>query len=809
MFRRRFLRRGQVAVFYALMIPVFFFVGGVGLDLGWYYLNVSRLQNAADAAVLVGANDLVEREKINNVDNPLFKYKIKLVNKYPADKFATDEEGNPLINTLPSDKVAREYAMKNLAASDLIYAPPKFFSVAQAATVEPFKDGYTRGNPEVKMTTRLYQYGEDYYYVLHLTEDIHHFFIGFLPDMEAPVVAVAKLQGQTIIFDANGGYFENKDTTEEHSPIDWTKDFTSYEKGKPLHDPKSDKEKVLFKGYWTTRADVNDLPEGTQVPTYKDGLPLTEIFTKATASNQHDDILMDFLRGKTGSITFYAIWQGTPFNNKTLWEQMQYLIAKNVYNDYWYAAKNKYGENPYQNSFTYLAKYDVNGEVAYYTENIDLSTKDKWDAKRNIGESTHYYIDFYQSDRSELKLGDGVSKNDYGNIRRTHSLFNVDIAYPVRTVNGKKIYGEDPLYCRIEAEPYESEKTYIRQMVINVNVDNTDDDKRPLFFFYDGPDGRTAQQTGGGEHQSNRDLKPDMAKPVILNLNADFKGVLWMPDIPVVINGNGHKFEGFIIAKEFRYLDTTQGTQVEYSTKGRKTPSAGDPKSKIRINPATGDVYSKVAENNSWDTNNQTSAYNLLKNNNLISQEDGSTAGFNLSEDSCFKTFKIEEKVRYMYVAYDNNCKMIADPFYEYGYSAKDKEDRKLIPLFKLDEDGNEVRVDKWEDVKLFGKPRYKENGQEIPENQREPIPKQLTNKDSNRNTVRLTKDKNGDEVPSPLYDEAGKEVLFCDDYVTLTGSYTVLTLDRVADNSRDPKEFLLTKKANLTDTDADTDDWK
>ncbi|MBQ3434279.1 MAG: Tad domain-containing protein, partial [Selenomonadaceae bacterium] len=46
--------RGQVAVFYALLIPIILFMGGVGLDLGWYYLNVSRLQNAADAACLAG-----------------------------------------------------------------------------------------------------------------------------------------------------------------------------------------------------------------------------------------------------------------------------------------------------------------------------------------------------------------------------------------------------------------------------------------------------------------------------------------------------------------------------------------------------------------------------------------------------------------------------------------------------------------------------------------------------------------------------------------------------------------------------------
>jgi len=43
---------------FAFLIPVFIFALGAGLDFGWYYLNVSRLQNAADAAVVAGAYKL-------------------------------------------------------------------------------------------------------------------------------------------------------------------------------------------------------------------------------------------------------------------------------------------------------------------------------------------------------------------------------------------------------------------------------------------------------------------------------------------------------------------------------------------------------------------------------------------------------------------------------------------------------------------------------------------------------------------------------------------------------------------------------
>ena len=57
-----FKRRGQTMLLYALLMPLLFLAVGVSMDLGWYYLNVSRLQNAADAAALAGANALVNVE---------------------------------------------------------------------------------------------------------------------------------------------------------------------------------------------------------------------------------------------------------------------------------------------------------------------------------------------------------------------------------------------------------------------------------------------------------------------------------------------------------------------------------------------------------------------------------------------------------------------------------------------------------------------------------------------------------------------------------------------------------------------------
>ena len=763
-------QRGQVVVLYALLIPIFLFMGGVGLDLGWYYLNVSRLQNAADASVLVGAKALTEQEKINDVNNPVYNYKVKLVDKFPADKPETT------ISTTIGDAAALAYAKKNLASHNTAYVP-SIFSVAQAADTYTLRDSYTRGNPTVIMTPSLYKDGDNYYYVIGLKEDVHHFFLGFLDDMKAGVVAVAKLysKDQTIIFDANGGQFTDGTPTDSiNSPIDWTKYFTP-DKGTPIYMEGNTTMKD-FRGFWTT---VKDYDEDETIPTYRDNSLLTSVFTKDVAKQKNDQILRDFVSGRIHTITFYALWdKAKPRNNKTLWEQMHYLIYKNLYNDYWYAAKAKQGTEPYQNSFIYLEKYKVNDETAYYAERIDFNAVGKWDKTKDLTKATSYYIDFCQSTNSYLKvpsselnnnLANAKGGHNYGNLRTTHSLFNMDMALEVRTKNGQRIYGDDPLYCRIEAEPYKSEPTPIRQVVININVDNTADNYRPLFFFYDGPDARTVKNDDGN---GEKKLTPKEAQPVILNLNADFKGVLWMPDIPVVINGNGHKFEGFIIAKEFRYLDTTRGTQVEYSTKGRKTYSADDPQSNIRIDPATGDVYSIKANGN-----NALSMYN----NNAVG-----TDRFNLNNSSHFKQFKLEEEVNYMYVAYDFDCKMREDPFHEYGDINKP-----LIPLYKLDEDGNQVQVTEWADVKLYDSDNFAT---------RKEIKKELPVNAANRESVRLDSD---NWRPKPLYDEAGNPVYFSEDYFRLDGAYSVLTLDRVADETRQPHEFLLTK------TESDTDDWK
>ena len=56
-----------------------------------------------------------------------------------------------------------------------------------------------------------------------------------------------------------------------------------------------------------------------------------------------------------------------------------------------------------------------------------------------------------------------------------------------------------------------------------------------------------------------------------MNLNDDFRGILYVPNSPVVFNGNGKNFNGFIVAKKYLSLKTDF-----YEDNGRYYESSAD-----------------------------------------------------------------------------------------------------------------------------------------------------------------------------------------------------------------------------------------
>gem|GEM_PF-2380669 len=147
---------------------------------------------------------------------------------------------------------------------------------------------------------------------------------------------------------------------------------------------------------------------------------------------------------------------------------------------------------------------------------------------------------------------------------RIHNIYNFNTPFDVRPekVAEDKNNPFDILWIRIESEaflpltmlgvtdkPNHFQFKSVRQIILNINCDNTVKDTetgkykyRPLAFFYDGPE------------KFNMDSNVRKPRPIVLNLNADFRGVLFAPCTSVIINDNGYKFYGFIVAKEYRKL---------------------------------------------------------------------------------------------------------------------------------------------------------------------------------------------------------------------------------------------------------------
>ena len=168
-----FKRRGQVSVLFALLMPIFILCLGVTLDLGWYYLNVSRLQNAADAAAVAGAQTLIaEGQNFSAYKNIALvkKYPARVSNEYRSD---TNSEKEAITN---SNAVAKKYVAKNLSS----------------ASYEANFDAWTK--TQIQSEQKLYEKDDNLYYVVKLSEEIRHFFLpGWFDDMNAPVTAVALL----------------------------------------------------------------------------------------------------------------------------------------------------------------------------------------------------------------------------------------------------------------------------------------------------------------------------------------------------------------------------------------------------------------------------------------------------------------------------------------------------------------------------------------------------------------------------------------------------------------------------------------
>ena len=163
---------GQVSVLFSLLMPIFILFLGLVLDLGWYYMNVSRLQNAADAAAVAGAQKFLK----DTANFPNYE-SVALVGKYPgkvSNQYRPNDSALETINK--SHEMARVYAGKNLSGKEDVLI-----------------NSWTKNEIEHDAPI-IYEHDNNLYFVVQLKDTIKHFFLpGWFDDMDAPVTSVAMM----------------------------------------------------------------------------------------------------------------------------------------------------------------------------------------------------------------------------------------------------------------------------------------------------------------------------------------------------------------------------------------------------------------------------------------------------------------------------------------------------------------------------------------------------------------------------------------------------------------------------------------
>ncbi|MBQ7705759.1 MAG: Tad domain-containing protein [Selenomonadaceae bacterium] len=539
------IQKGQSMVFFAIALPTLFMFVAAVIEFGWWFLNQSRLQNAADAAVLAGVNEILSEADANTVLSYDF------VNKVPSGYSEI-----PIAKDAKGDTVALAYAEKN-------------FTYVPFRNETNFFERHSYRNSKLSSATN--STAQNYflypmYYEVELRGQVQHLFsiLNNFGEMSLHVKAIAKVS-QSIIapleklkvknvitgnWEVQNRYQDINKTKVENGQTVWEYDT------KRLEYQNSSGQETLFTGQW------NHYKEPNKAIYYTSG----DEFRRAPV----DVLVTQKNLGTNQAYKAYGSAFATPANggNQYEWQKVE-SINLDWAQDFGFDWRNKWDYS--------VADWDIGYKVPE-----DVTMLYKWNSKPKTdftaNTRVHGFINFYEAFPSIAKKVDKDGKeNDNGN------------------------YYYSPLWARIESEPMwsylgptqrQSTLDTVHQIIISINESNwMEDDNngcpipitapekyhtdeqiiyRPIIFFYEGPETNAdnlfllqKEKNDGIPLDYNGLQRPTvrtqyrMSKPIILNLNADFCGVIYAPNSPVVIVHNGHKFKGFVVAKSYKTLKTS------------------------------------------------------------------------------------------------------------------------------------------------------------------------------------------------------------------------------------------------------------
>lgn len=478
-------QKGAVLVFVALMLPIMVFFGGMAIDFGRAYMYKSQLQNAADAAALAGVNAAAPRRKTRLVEDPA---KLEIVNN--ADQIAKAKDAANIVLTKDTGKAS--------------------------------------ANAE---NTSLGKLNNAYYYKVELTDEVKMVFAQFfLPQSLFPndwkIKVSARAWARAGTDGANTPVIEgpNKfDQTEQAVTANTTEDFFDWEDEL--------KKLAMAQGLNLTKDELRARAQrfsftnkGVQYDEYGNRSEVFDVDDSDVDRNQMRDFFINFKQDVYGPVT----------NNFDVTDlrELSYLEARDLF----YADGKKF-ENIILPDGTFVAgPITWDDLIRRLGSQIGSRNSSIWyNLTHNL--TTWDQISEYERDIVWKALTSSITAQI--NVKSAYLIRDVDELSDREvslTPTGERNY-QDPLFVRIEGEEFNASgvSNTIHDININIKADNTDNKYRPIVFAYDGPRG----DIDGGRQSGT----------VVLNLQNNFKGIIYAPNSPVQVKGNGNAFRGYIIAQ--------------------------------------------------------------------------------------------------------------------------------------------------------------------------------------------------------------------------------------------------------------------
>lgn len=598
MFEKITKQRGQVSILFALLMPVFLLLVGVVLDLGWYYLNVSRLQNAADAAAVAGAQTLVANENFSDYKS------VSLTKNYPAkvsNQYRSADNAKMEVVENISD-IAKKYIAKNLSSRE-----------------GNIINSWTKEKVETE-TPALYEKDDNLYFVVRLREEVRHFFLpGWFENMSAPVTAVALITKSVS---------NNEPSTPEMPSTPETPSTPVMPTGPPQ--PTTAVPETLVTSFGDVENDKIIVGNWEVQDKYRAQKLQNGVYVHNFAG-QYATNFGKTLSGKTRTIYDLAWNHFQDFYNhyasSGLYRTQTIIVEDDVIAKSGERDKDnknnvlRYGESSNVVATSATVNIDssstayntsINARVTYksgitnsknvglpYTSdrldsiNIDFKPEVTFNEKCDwLSEDWDITSRWDSNITSQNKSWDTKkTKEDVIRLLRIHSSISFNGAYPARadSYHEKDAEGNllpDVLWTRIESEPmlyhpdvvqgtgaddaaYKNNVTIrslnsVNQIIINANDSNIDENYRPVVIFYNGPETNDVYSS----YKNKTGVLHRKSLPVILNLNVPFRLILYAPNSPVVVIGDAkEELQGFVVAKKYMRLKT----KSDFTYGGTKT----------------------------------------------------------------------------------------------------------------------------------------------------------------------------------------------------------------------------------------------